>query len=53
MKKLHLTKSQEDIDRHMLRREFLEYKLDTMQEVEDLQDMSHKIDKVSRRVKVR
>jgi len=35
--KLRLTRRQEDFDRHTLRREFLEYKLDTMQEVEDLQ----------------
>lgn len=36
---------------HVLRREFLEYKLETMQEVEDLQGMSVKMHKVLSHIK--
>ena len=36
-----LTRRQQKIDRHALRREFLEYKVETLQEVEDLQSMRY------------
>lgn len=52
-KNLELTRKQEELDAQMLRKEFLQYKLDTMQEVEDLQNMSHKLDRVAHRFKVR
>jgi len=51
-KRLPLSLRQERIDKYALRREFLEHKLETMQEVEDLQSMSNKIDKVTRRIKL-
>jgi hypothetical protein len=40
-----------NIIQHVLRREFLEHKLETMQEVEDLQGMTVKIHKVSSHMK--
>jgi hypothetical protein len=39
------------LDKHVLRREFLEHKLETLQEVEDLQGMSVKLHKVSSHIK--
>ena len=52
LKNKRISRRQSKIDKHVLRRAFLELKLDTMQEVEDLQSMSSKIDKVSRQMKM-
>jgi len=51
MKGRKLTARQSKIDKHALRREFLECQLETMREVEDLQSMGHKMDKVVRGMK--
>ena len=46
-----LSRAQSRLDKFVLRREFLELKLDTMQEISDLASMDSKLDKVTKSVK--
>ena len=46
-----LSRAQSKLDKFVLRREFLELKLDTMQEISDLASMDSKLDKVTKSVK--